>query len=138
MHAWENLTKKIYINQARESMLFFDKLQCNDSKHPDILATFCFEILKEHSVFLKLNHNNFTMNVIDKIDDYIQCKNNRYNVFTKELQTYRDELIFKVMRCVDFYKYNVHDLKKLNKKIGEKGYHSLKKKELIMKLKRRV
>tara|TARA_Y100000389_G_scaffold183058_1_gene200175 strand:- start:224 stop:652 length:429 start_codon:yes stop_codon:yes gene_type:complete len=138
MDKWEYVIKRVYVNRAKESILFFDKLQNNNSKHPDILATFCFEMLKEHVVFLKMNYNNFTMNVIDRLDDYIQCKSNSLNVFTKELTLYRDQLIIKVIKNVDLYKYNTTDLKILNKKIGMKKYHSYKKKDLINNLKRNI
>lgn len=120
------------IKNAEESVNLYS--QFNTSRHSDIIATVCFEVLNNHKLFLKMNWKNFTKELIENIDKRIVT--NRNDPFLNELIIYRNKLIILIIHNIDLYRYNIRELKSMLKLKNTKHYHTKNKQNLINILKK--
>lgn len=125
--------KKDSIKCVEESVNLFYSF--HNSKHFDILATLCFELLQNHCFFLKMNWKNFTKDIISSINQKIRFQLPNENPFYKELLFYRNNLILLIPHQIDLYMYNKGELIDILKIKSGKSCHSKNKHNIILMIK---
>lgn len=121
------------IDDAKDCVMLCNKYIINENH--DLLSTICYEMIDKHDLFLMLNWNKFSTNLIHHIDNVLKKKNDttKMNIFRNELEAHRNKMLYICRYTIDLYKYTKITLKNV---LNGKGLQNKTKDEIISMLKK--